>query len=143
MSLKTLTRANFRFLDNLPISQFILNFVRPHKTKNITDTIVYEKNRAGFMGWRGREGVTDVLYNVQRTWLAYLWRLQTLFQATFSPAPSFWFFFKFCNQDVSSMTPSLQTRSLNEAVYRVIDRLVYITACLQRWTISLLEATDL
>lgn len=53
------------------------------------------------------------------------------------------FFFKFCNQDVSSMTPSLQTLSLNEAVYRVIDRLVYITACLQRWTISLLEATDL
>lgn len=53
-----LTRANFRFLDNLPISQFILNFVRPHKTKNITDTIVYDsyvrkKQRAGFMGWRG------------------------------------------------------------------------------------------
>lgn len=147
MSLKTLTRANFRFLDNLPISQFILNFVRPHKTKHITDTIVYDsyvrkKQRAGFMGWRGRERVTDVLYNVQQTWLAYLWRLQTLFQATFSPAPSS-FFFKFCNQDVSSMTPSLQTRSLNEAVYRVIDRLVYITACLHRWTISLLEPTDL
>lgn len=88
------------------------------------------------MGWMGRGGVTDALYYVQQTWLAYLWRLQTLFQATFSPAPSFLFFFKFCNQDVSSMTP-------NEAVYRVIDRLVYITACLQRWTISLLEATDL
>lgn len=87
--MKTLTRANFRFLDDLPISQFILNFVRPHKTKNITDTIVYEKKRAGFMG-EGR--VTDVLYNVQRTWLAYLWRLQTLFQATFSPAPSSFFF---------------------------------------------------
>lgn len=149
MSLKTLTRANFRFLDNLPISQFILNFVRPHKTKNITDTIVYVSyarkkiKRAGFMGWMGRGGVTDALYYVQQTWLAYLWRLQTLFQATFCPAPSFLFFFKFCNQDVSSMTPSLQTRSLNEAVYRVIDRLVYITACLQRWTISLLEATDL
>lgn len=98
MSLKTLTRANFRFLDNLPISQFILNFVRPHKTKNITDTIVYVSyarkkiKQAGFMGWRGRGGVTDALYYVQQTWLAYLWRLQTLFQATFSPAPSSFFF---------------------------------------------------
>lgn len=78
MSLKTLTRANFRFLDNLPISQFILNFVRPHKTKNITDTIVYVSyarkkiKRAGFMGWMGRGGVTDALYYVQQTWLAYL-----------------------------------------------------------------------
>lgn len=69
--------------------------------------------------------------------------------ATPNPFPShilsgakFFFFFNF-NQNVSSMTPSLQTRSLNEAVYRVIDRLVYITACLQRWTISLLEATYL
>lgn len=95
MSLKTLTRANFRFLDNLPISQFILNFVRPHKTKNITDTIVYDsyvrkKQRAGFMGWSKQ--VTDALYNVQQAWLAYLWRLQTHFQATFSPAPSSFLF---------------------------------------------------
>lgn len=52
MSLKTLTRANFRFLDNLPISQFILNFVRPHKTKNITDTIVYDSYvRKKTTGW--------------------------------------------------------------------------------------------
>lgn len=76
MSLKTLTRANFRFLDDLPISQFILNFVRPHKTKNITDTIVYvsyaRKKTGWFHGLEGGGGVTDVLYNVQQTWLAYL-----------------------------------------------------------------------
>lgn len=149
MSLKTLTRANFRFLDNLPISQFILNFVRPHKTKIITDTIVYDSYvRKKTTGWfhgldgegRGKQ-MHCIMYRTAD--------VACLPLATPKPFPSHslqcqdLFFFKFCNQDVSSMTPSLQTRSLNEAVYRVIDRLVYITACLQRWTISLLEATYL
>lgn len=119
MSLKTLTRANFRFLDNLPISQFILNFLRPHKTKNITDTIVYDsyvrkKQRAGFMGWRGegRGNRCIVLCTADVACLPL---------ATPNPFPShilssakFFFFFKFCNQDVSSMTPSLQMKPCTE-----------------------------